>query len=88
VSEVELDELARKIVAGLGSHVIPAALPRSMGDLLRAECLHGAMYQMHNVQVGKLWFTMRYILSPDGIIAMEMQDVNGARMWEGRLISE
>jgi hypothetical protein len=88
MTETELDELAGKIVAGLGSHVMAAALPRAVGDLLRGECMHGSMFQAHNIQVGKLWLTMRYTLSPDGTIVMEMQDVNGARVWEGRLISE
>ena len=88
MTEEELDTLAAKVVAGLQTAVIPAALPRDIGTLLRSELGHGSVIQMHTVNVGQLWIVAQYLLSPDGNIGIELRDVNGAPFWRGTLVSE
>jgi hypothetical protein len=88
MTEEELDALAGKIAARLGGPVILAALPRSVGDALRGEGIHGQTMQAHNLNLGKMWLTMYYYFSPDGTIRLEMKDMQGTPIWQGTLVSE
>jgi len=88
VSEVDLDALAAKVAEHLRGPFLAASLPRSVGDALRGEGMHGQTYQAHTLNVGKMWLSMHYTFSPDGTIGLEMKDMNGSCIWRGTLVSE
>jgi hypothetical protein len=89
MTDAELDALAVKVAAALQQHVMPAVLPRTIGDLLRADLGHGPMYWTHMIPLAGLHvIQVAYTLSPDGSILIELKDINGQRVWQGQLVSE
>ena len=85
-----MDTLATAIAARLrDSHVIPAVLPRKVGDWLRGSLAHGQMAWTHMIPLtGPEGIQVQYLLSPNGSIHVELRDTYGDRFWQGTLTSE
>jgi hypothetical protein len=83
----EIDELAARLAERMSGHFIPATLPKFFGDYLRAPGM--GLSWRHQIPHGPHGgFGVHYVITPDGEIRMEIVDMNGARVWEGTLISE
>jgi hypothetical protein len=83
-----MEIIASRVVEKLQTNVIPASLPKHIGDFLRESLEYGSVYQAFVVNLPKSWITVHLRFNPDGSINMDLCDINNARFWTGTFISE
>lgn len=87
LSQAEIQEIARAVVAGLGGSVVSSALPAEIGEWFRKAARYGQFgpYSYH-MQLGSDGYVgITSTLNPDGTLHLELTSTSGQPFWRGVL---
>jgi hypothetical protein len=78
------EDIAARVIKGLGQSVIPSVIPARIGEKIREACSHGSALWVQTIPLaGAYCLSISYRLNPDGTINLEFHDWSGQIFWRG-----
>lgn len=78
------EDIAVRVIKGLGQSVIPSVIPAYIGDMIRDVTKHDQLKWRHSIPLaGAMCICVDWTLNADGTVNLELQDSYGQSFWRG-----